>query len=69
MCTVTYSLIKSVGEEHKVIKRGREYHGCEEEYYVDKRLLRRISSEEEGKGDLNLWGKIKIYKNGDGEEY
>ena len=47
------------------MKRGREYHGCGEEYNVEKRkigsniiypiiirLLGRISSEEEGKGDL-----------------
>ena len=51
--------IKSVWEEFKVAKRGREYHGCGEEYNVEKRergsniifpiilrLLERISSGE-----------------------
>ena len=28
--------IKSVGEEYKVVKRGMEYHGFEEEYNVEK---------------------------------
>ena len=45
--------IKSVGEE--VVKRGRKYHDCGEEYNVEKReaiiifpiILRRISSGEE----------------------
>ena len=55
--------IKSVGEEYQVVKREREYHGCGEEYNVEKRkwvsntifpmilrLLEKISSVEEGKG-------------------
>ena len=64
------------------IKWGREYHGCGEEYNVEKRergsiiifpirlrLLGRISSGEERKG-TKIWGKkIKILKNVDGEEY
>ena len=29
--------IKSVGEEYQVGKGGREYHGCGEEYKVEKR--------------------------------
>ena len=29
--------IKSVGEEYQVVKRGRTYHGCGEEYNVEKR--------------------------------
>ena len=29
--------IKSVGEKYKIVKRGREYHGCWEEYNVTKR--------------------------------
>ena len=29
---VPYSFIKSVGEEYQVVKRGREYHGCEEDF-------------------------------------
>ena len=49
----------SVGEEYQVVKRGREYHGCGEEYNMEERvrgtniifiiilrLLGRISSEE-----------------------
>ena len=28
--------IKSVGEEYQVVKMGRKYHGCEEEYNVKK---------------------------------
>ena len=32
---VPYSpLFKSVGEEYQVVKRGREFHGCGEEYNV-----------------------------------
>ena len=26
----------SLGEEYQVVKKGREYHGCEEEYNVEK---------------------------------
>ena len=26
--------MKSVGEEYQVVKRGREYHGCGEEYNI-----------------------------------
>ena len=29
--------IKFAGEEDQVVKRGREYHGCMEEYNVEKR--------------------------------
>ena len=52
--------IKSVGEEYQVMKRGKEYYGCEKEYNVEKRerginiifpimlrLLGRLSSGEE----------------------
>ena len=55
--------IMSVGEEYHVVKRGREYHGCWEEYNKEKRergsnmifplilrLLGRISGGAEGKG-------------------
>ena len=54
--------IKSVGEENQVVKRVREYHGCGEEFNVEKkkrgsntifpiilRLIGRISSGEEWK--------------------
>ena len=71
--------IKSVEEECQVVKRGREYHGCGEEYNVEKRergskiivpmilkLLGRISR---GKVTEILGKKIKIIKNGGGEEY
>jgi len=64
------------------VKRGREYHGCGEEYYVEKRemgsniifplilrLLGRISSGEKWKGKEILGKNIKILKNWDGEEY
>ena len=38
MYKVPYSkFIKSVGEEYQVVRRGREYHGCEEEYNVAKK--------------------------------
>ena len=66
----------SVGEEYHVVKRGREYHGCGEEYNVKKRekrsnsnfplklrLLGRISSGKEGKEMEILRKKIKIFKN------
>ena len=32
-----FHIIKSVGEEYQVEKRGREYHGCGEEYNAEKR--------------------------------
>ena len=73
--------IKSVGEENQILKIGREYHGCGEEYNVKKWergnyiiffvklwLLGRISSREKGKG-RKFWGKIMILKNWGGEEY
>ena len=60
------------GEEYQVVKRGREYQGCGEEYNVEiriskiifpiiLRLLGRISSGEEGNGTemFMLWKKIK----------
>ena len=31
------SRLKSVGEEYQVVKRGREYHGCGDEYSVEER--------------------------------
>ena len=30
--------INSVEEEYQVLKRGREYHGCQGEYNMEKRL-------------------------------
>ena len=30
------SLVKSAGEEYQVVKRGRDYHGCGEEYNAEK---------------------------------
>ena len=67
--------IKFVGEEYQVVKRGREYHGCGEEYNSKKRekgsififslilrLLGRVSIGEEIKGM-----KIKILKIGVGK--
>ena len=60
--------IKYVGEEYKVVKRGRECHVCGKEYNVEKRergsnivfpiilrLLGRISIGEEGKRTDILW--------------
>ena len=60
--------MKSVGEEYQVMKRGREYHVCWEEFNVEKkengkhyhlplilRLFGRISS-----GEKRKWKKIKI---------
>ena len=57
--------IMSIGEEHQVVKRGREYHDCGEEYNVEKReggsniifpkilrLLGRISS---GEKRTEIW--------------
>ena len=59
--------IKPVGKEYQVLKEEREYHGCGEEYIVDKRkrgskiifpiilrLYERISSGEEGRRG-NIW--------------
>jgi len=70
----------SVGGEFQVVKRRREYHGCEEELNVEKRemgsniifpiilrLFGRISSGEEGKGMEMLGKKIKILKMGVGK--
>ena len=64
------------------MKRGRKYHGCGVEYNVKKsergsniifaiilKLLGRISTGEEGK-EIEILGKyIKVFKNGDKEEY
>ena len=33
---VCWEFIKSVGEDYQVVKRGREYHGCGDEYNVKK---------------------------------
>ena len=65
--------IKSVGIEYQVLKRGREYHGCGEEYNIliremgcniifpiILRLLGRISSAEVEKGTEIYRKKIKI---------
>ena len=67
-----------VGEEYQVLKEGRVYHVCGEEYNVDKidrgskiifsvilRLFERTSS---GKGRKFLGRKLRV-KNGVGEEY
>ena len=67
--------LKSVGEEYQVVKRGREYHGCGEQYNLKKRergsnmifsmilrLFGRVSSWGEGKGSVNMGKKIKILK-------
>ena len=43
------SLMKSFGEEYLVVKMGREYHGCGEEYNVEKR-----------KGDFKTSRKLKV---------
>ena len=32
-----YQFIKSGGEEYQAVKKGREYHGCGEEYSLEKR--------------------------------
>ena len=65
--------IKSVVEEYQVVKREREYHGCGEEFNMEKRkrvsntifpmilrLLERISSVEERKGPEISGKKTKI---------
>ena len=64
-------LIKSVGEEYQIVKRGREYHCCGEEYNMKRgignyiifplilQLLERISSGEKGNGTEISWKKIK----------
>ena len=62
-----------VGEEYQVVKRGREYHGCWEDYDMEtrergsniifpiiSRLLVRIPREEEGMRMEILGKKIKI---------
>ena len=59
----TGEFIKFAWEEYQVVKRGREYHGCGEEYNIEKRkrgsniifpiMLGRISS---GEGDGICWG-------------
>ena len=70
-------VVKSVGEEYKVAKRGREYHGCGEEYNVEKgrqyHLLynieavgKRLSGEKE-KGTEISGEKKEILKIGGGE--
>ena len=65
------------------MKKRRKYHGCGEEYNVEKRekagsnvifpiilkLMGRISSGEEGKGTKFRGRKSKIIKNEDGKEY
>ena len=74
--------IKSVGGEYQVVKRGIKYNGCGEEYIMGKRergsnilfptlltLLGIISRGEEGKWSEIFGKKIKILKNGFGEEY
>ena len=45
-------IIKSVGEEYQVVKRGREYYGCGEEYNVKK-----------GKQYLRPYNKKAVRKN------
>ena len=73
--------IKSVGQEYQVVKRGKEYNDCAEEYNVELRkvgsniifplkvrLLGRISSAEEGKGDVYyIWGRNQDFKQWDWE--
>ena len=53
-----WKFIKSVGEEYQVVKRKREYHGCGEEYNMEK-----------GKGEaksfsLKYWGSWEEYQMG-----
>ena len=75
-------LIKSVGEEYQVVKRGREYHGCgggknvvnsgekgRRSNIILPLLLKRIPSGEEGQDTDILRKKIMNLKNGVGEEY
>ena len=62
---VDSSLYKSVGVEYQVVKGEREHVVCRENITWKKgkaetRLLRRISSGEEGRGTRNLGKKIKI---------
>ena len=60
-CVVNQGSIKFLEEEYQVEKRGREYHGCGEEYNIEKRewerLLVRISSGEKVRGRKYL-GRI-----------
>ena len=52
----------SFGEEYKVGTRGRGYHCCGEEYYVEKMEEGKISSEEDWKG-RKCWGrKSRFFK-------
>ena len=66
---------KSVGEEYKVVKRGREYHCCWENIAWKKgkrkRYHRLYNNGTVGKGKgTEMSGKnIKFSKNGDGEDY
>ena len=59
---------KSVWEEYQVVKKGREYHGCREEYNVEKResgsiiIFPIISKKTIGKNGKN----IKYIKRGRG---
>ena len=85
-CPVSGSggFIKYIGEEYQIAKRRRKFHGCGEEYNLEKRekgrniifpivfrLLGRISSGEEGKETEMFGKKIKILWNerGTGEAY
>ena len=66
-------MIKSVGEEHKVVKSRREYQAVEKNkrekrergsniiFPITLRLLGRISSEERGKRRI-IWGRKKKKK-------
>ena len=76
MYKVPGKIIKSVGKEYQVVKKGREYHGCGgEEYKLEKgkrgnnitfpvimRLLGRILSGKKGEGTEISGKKIKIKK-------
>ena len=74
--------IKSVVEEYQVVKRERKYHGCGEEYNVDKKRkgkqyhlsynIKAVCKNikwERGEGDEHFEKDNIDFKNGVGEEY
>ena len=69
--------IKSIGEEYKVVKRGRKYYGCGEEFNVERRvrgsniivpfILRlsgRLSKGVRGEQDRNFGEENQVVKRG-----
>ena len=62
--------VKSVGKEYQVVRRGKKYHGCWEEYNVNLRkrergrnftfpvILRLLGRKSSGGGGRKFWGRI-----------